>query len=262
VRRTSIVISTLALLSIAATARAEIKTKEVDYKQDGTTLQGYFAWDDAAKGKKPGVLIIHEWWGHNEHSRKQAERYAKEGYVAFALDMYGKGKATTHPEDATKMMNEVMKDDKVLKARFDAALAELRKDPHVDAKKIAVIGYCMGGQIALTMARAGENIQAVSTFHAGIPPEAPVKKGAVKARILINNGADDPFVKPEALEGLRKSLADSGAKVEVINYPGAKHGFTNPEAGTHGMPQLAYSADADAKSFDNTIKLFKEVFGS
>jgi dienelactone hydrolase len=250
-------------LLAAGSARAEVKTQEVEYKQGTGTYQGFVAWDDAAKGKRPGVLVIHEWWGHNQHARNQALRLAKAGYVGFALDMYGKGKATTHPEDAKAMMNETMKDPAAVKARFEAALEQLKKDPHVDAKKIAVVGYCMGGAIALDMARAGEDINLVATFHAGLnPPAAPAKKGAVKARIVVNTGGADPFVPQAAVDALKKEMTEAGVKFEAISYAGAKHGFTNPDADKNKMDALSYNAEADTKSWENTMKVFKEVFGS
>lgn len=248
---------------IAATASAEVKTKEITYTQGKTPLQGFIAWDDAAKGKRPGVLVIHEWWGHNEHARNQAIRLAKAGYVGFALDMYGQGKLADHPKDATAMSGELMKDPATVKARFDAALAELKKDPHVDPAKIGVVGYCMGGSIALQMAREGEDVQAVATFHAGLSaPEKPAAKGAVKPRVLVNTGAADTFVPQAAVDALKKEMAGAGAKLEVISYPGAKHGFTNPDAGKYGMNNLAYDAAADQASWEASMKMFKEAFGA
>jgi len=259
IARTLIAASALA----AATAAAEVKTREVTYAQGKTTLQGFFAWDDALKDKRPGVLVIHEWWGHNQHARNQAIRLAKAGYVGFALDMYGKGKVAEHPADAKAMSGELMKDPAVMKARFDAALAELKKDPHVDPAKIGVVGYCMGGSIALEMAREGEGLQAVATFHAGLSaPEKAAAKGAVKPRILVNTGGADTFVPPAAVDAFKKEMADAGAKVEVISYPGAKHGFTNPDAGKHGMDALAYDAAADKSSWEASMKMFKEAFGT
>src|SRR6185436_9432187 len=126
------------------------------YKQGATELSGFAAWDDSHKGKRPGVLVVHEWWGHNQHARNQALRLAKAGYVAFALDMYGKGKLATHPKDAQAFMGELMKDPDLLMARFHAGLAALKADPHVDATKVAAIGYCFGGAVVLGAARAGE----------------------------------------------------------------------------------------------------------
>src|SRR5690349_16287741 len=154
----SLALLALPFAMIVDAARAEIQTREVEYQSGGTPLQGFFAWDDAATGKRPGVLVIHEWWGHNQHARNQAIRLAKAGYVGFALDMFGKGKVTTHPADAQAFVAEATKDPKVEKARFDAATAELKKLPQVDASKIGAIGYCFGGSVILDMARQGEDL--------------------------------------------------------------------------------------------------------
>jgi len=137
-----------ALLSQASSLpprRADIKTREIEYRVGETVLQGFIAWDDAAPGKRPGVLVVHEWWGHNQHARNQARRLAEAGYVGFALDMYGKGKTTTHPQDAQAFATEATKDPAVEAARFNAAMAELKRDPHVDSTRLAAIGYCFGG---------------------------------------------------------------------------------------------------------------------
>src|SRR6266850_4066867 len=148
-RRTRVIVMVAGLLAMTSAASAAVRTKEVDYRQGSTVLQGFFAWDDAAKGKRPGVLVVHEWWGHNEHARNQAKRLAEAGYVGFALDMYGKGKLAAHPQDAQAFMAEATKDPAVVTDRFNAALAELKRDPHVDKEKIAAIGYCFGGGVVL-----------------------------------------------------------------------------------------------------------------
>src|SRR6185503_6545353 len=158
----------VASLALGSAVFAAIKTREVEYRQGETRLQGFFAWDDAVKGRRPGVLVVHEWWGHNEHARNQAKRLAEAGYVAFALDMFGKGKVATHPKDAQAFVAEATKDALVERARFDAALAELKKAPQVDAKKIAAIGYCFGGGVVLDMARQGADLKAVATFHGSL----------------------------------------------------------------------------------------------
>jgi dienelactone hydrolase len=251
----------LAACALAAAAEAAIQTKELEYRQGDTTLQGFVAWDDAAKGKRPGVLVIHEWWGHNEHARNQARRLAEAGYVGFALDMYGKGKVTTHPEDAKTFMMEATKDGAALKARFKAALAELKKQAQVDKQKIGVVGYCFGGNVALQMALAGEDLDGVATFHAAIPAGGK-PKGKVKPRILIQTGGADPMVPPEKVQAFEKELKGAGANVRVVVYPEAKHGFTNPDAGKAGMPALAYDAQADQKSWEEAAKFFKAAFKS
>ena len=249
--------------ALATSASAKVKTKQIEYKQGDTTLQGFLAWDDAAKGKRPGVLVVHEWWGHNQHARNQAIRLASAGYVGFALDMYGKGKVTTHPQDAKAFMMEALKDKEILGARFDAALALLKEQKQVDTAKIGVVGYCFGGSVALNMARAGEDLAAVATFHAGLAPGgAPAEPGKVKARILVQTGGSDPNIPKEQVEAFEKEMKDAGVKAEVITYPNAKHGFTNPDAGKAGLPALAYDKDADQKSWEAAAKFFREVFGA
>ena len=139
---------------VATTAAAKVQTKVIEYTQGDTPLQGFLAWDDAAKGKRPGVLVVHEWWGHNQHARNQAIRLAKAGYVGFALDLYGKGKVATHPKDAVAFMQEATKDPETVAARFDTALDLLKQQPQVDPEKTAAFGYCFGGGVALNMARS------------------------------------------------------------------------------------------------------------
>src|ERR1051325_7557555 len=248
------------LLSLTPPQTAKIRTREIEYRQDGTGLQGFVAWDDAVRGKRPGVLVVHEWWGHNEHARNQARRLAEAGYVGLALDMYGKGKVTTHPQDAQAFVTEVTKDPAVLAARFNAALEQLKRDPHVDTTRLAAIGYCFGGAVVLGMARGGADLAAVVTFHGALATTSPAQPGKVKARILVLAGGADPFVPAEQLEAFKREMQAAGARFEVITYPGAKHGFTNPSAAQYGMPQLAYDAAADRESWAAMLKLFKEIW--
>jgi dienelactone hydrolase len=240
---------------------AGVQTREFDYQQGDTVLQGFLAYP-AGKGQRPGVLVVHEWWGHNQHARNQAIRLAQAGYVGFALDMYGKGKLASHPSDAQAFMAEATKDATVLKARFDAALALLKKDPRVDGARVGAIGYCFGGAVVMGMARAGEDLQAVATFHGAIGTDTPAKAGTVKPRLLVLTGADDPMVGPDVVAAFKKEMDAAGARYEVVSFPGAKHSFTNPDADKAGMPQLAYDAKADTESWARLLKLLKEVFGS
>lgn len=259
-RRLATAAMVLAMVAAGPAASAEVRTKVVDYTVGGVPLQGLIAWDDAAHGKRPGVLVVHEWWGHNEHARAQARRLAEAGYVGFALDMYGKGKLATHPDDAMKFVTEATKDPAVLGARFDAALTELKKDPHVDPAKIGAIGYCFGGTVVLSRARLGADLDVVASFHGGLGGLPPVKPGAVKARVLVYTGGADPMIPASQVEAFRKDMAGAGANVEIVTYPGAKHGFTNPDAGTFGMDALAYDAAADKESWAAMIKAFKGTF--
>ena len=239
-------LAAVAGIALAGTAEAKIRTQEIAYQQGDTVLQGFLAWNDAAQGRRPGVLVVHEWWGNNRHARNQARRLAEAGYVGFALDMYGKGKVTTHPEDATKFVAEATKDAARMRARFDAARTLLARRPEVDPKRIAAIGYCFGGAVALQMAREGEPLAAVATFHAALrPPEVPARKGKVRAPILVQTGGADPMVPPEAVAAFEKEMKAAGARLQVITYPGAKHSFTNP--------------DADARSWKALLAFFRKT---
>jgi dienelactone hydrolase len=253
----------LAAAALSTAAAAKIQTKEIAYKQGDTPLVGFLAWDDAAAGKRPGVLIVHEWWGMNEHARAQARRAAEAGYVGLALDMYGEGKVATHPKDAMSFVQEATKDPAVAKARFDAARAVLASQPQVDPTKIAAFGYCFGGGVALGMVRAGEDLAAVVTFHGAVKPwDPPPAPGSVKPAILIQAGGADPMVPTTGVHALEKELTDAGAKVKVIVYPGAKHGFTNPDAGKGGMDGLAYDPKADRESWAAAMAFLKQVLGT
>jgi dienelactone hydrolase len=239
-----------------------VETREVTYEQNGTTLQGLLAWDDGVTEPRPGVLVVHEWWGHDEHVRNQARRLAENGYVAFALDMYGDGKVAEHPEDAQRFMEEAMSDPAAMRARFEAAREVLSTDPHVDADAIAAIGYCFGGGVVLDMARAGADLDAVVTFHGMLGTETPAAAGEIQPRILVLHGGDDEFVPPAQVGAFREEMTSAGASFGVVTYPGAKHGFTNPDAADHGMPQLAYDEAAAEQAWQAMLALFSEVFGA
>ena len=254
------VVLALSMLAVASAASAEIKTREIEYKAGETVLQGFVAWDDATPAKRPGVLVVHEWWGHNEHARNQAKRLAEAGYVGFALDMFGKGKLASHPQDAQAFVAEAMKDPAVARARFDAALAQLKADPHVNPEKVGAIGYCFGGAVVLAMARAGADLDAVGVFHGPLAAQAPAQKGAVKARVLVQEGAADPMIPASQIADFKKEMDAAGVTYKVVTYPGAKHGFTNPDAGSFGMDGLAYDKDADQKSWAVLVDWLRESF--
>jgi len=250
-------LTTLAMLALVTAANAKVQTRDIEYTVGDSTFHGHLAWNDSVKTKQPGILVVHEWWGLNEHARRQAERLAASGYVALALDMYGNGKVAEHPQDAQTFATEAQKDPAAEKARFDAARAELVKDPHVDPKRIGAIGYCYGGGVVLGMARAGEDLRAVATFHGALGTELLAEKGKIKPRILVMAGTADDFVPMSQVHAFEQEMKNAGAKFQVITYPGVKHSFTNPDAGTHGMPELQYNADADRKSWASMLAFMK-----
>ena len=251
------VIPAMLALVAAGPASAALKTRVVDYSAGGTALQGYLAWDDAAKARRPGVLVVHEWWGHNAHARRAAERLARAGYVAFALDMFGKGKLATHPDQAQAFVAEATKDANTPE-RFNAALDILKSDPHVDPTRIGAIGYCFGGAVVLGMARSGADLKAVGTFHGALATQTPAQPGAVKGKLLIQTGSADPMVTAEQVGAFEKEMTDAHADFRIIRYPGAKHSFTNPDANKAGVPGLEYNAAADKKSWAELIAFFKK----
>lgn len=253
----------LVLVLCAPAAWAEVKGREVVYKGGGVTMKGYLAWDDKIKGKRPGVLVVHEWWGHNDYSRRRAMMLAEMGYTALAVDMYGDGKTAQHPDDAGKFSGEVGKNKPAAKARFDAARKLLQKDKTVDPGKIAAIGYCFGGSVVLDMARMGEPLAAVASFHGGLATDTPAQAGKVKAKIAVFTGADDPMAPQSQVDGFRQEMDKAKVNYKVVSYPGVKHSFTNPAADEYGKKfglPLAYNAEADKDSWAQTASFLSEAF--
>jgi dienelactone hydrolase len=247
----------------AAAAHAAVQGKEVSYSANGTTLRGYIAYDDAVQGKRPGILVVHEWWGHNEYARKRARMLAERGYTALAVDMYGDGKQAHHPDDAGKFSSEVAKNATLTKARFDAALKLIKKQKTVDAGNIAAIGYCFGGSVVLNMARIGEPLKAAVSFHGGLATASPAEAGKVKARIASFTGEDDPMIPAAQVAAFRRELDKAGVSYKVVTYPGAKHAFTNPDADKYGQEfklPLAYHAAADKASWDEGLAFLADAF--
>jgi dienelactone hydrolase len=253
----------IGLMFVAAAAQAAVQGKEVSYKANGTTLKGYVAYDDAVQGKRPGILVVHEWWGHNEYARMRARMLAKQGYTALAVDMYGDGKQAHHPDDAGKFAGEVAKNAALAKSRFDAALDLIRKHKTVDGGNIAAVGYCFGGSVALNMARMGAPLKAVLSYHGGLSTTSPAEAGKVKARIASFTGEDDPAIPAEQVAAFRQEMDQAGVIYKVVTYPGAKHAFTNPEADKLGQQfnrPLAYNAAADKASWDEGLVFLADAF--
>ena len=242
---------------------ANITEVPVTYKDGSASLKGYVTFDASRQDKRPGVVILHEWWGITPHARDEARYFAGLGYTAFVADLYA-GKVADNPTDAGALMNGLFGTDGLVKSRFGAARGELERHATVEAARLGVAGYCMGGAIALAMARAGEPLAAVATFHAAnLAAGAPAKRGQVKGKILVLNGADDPFVKPEAITAFKQEMDEAGVTYKFVNYAGAVHAFTNPAATERGekynLP-LRYDAAVDQQSKAEAAKWFADAF--
>lgn len=244
--------------SAATQGAAPITAHEVSYSSGTTQLKGFIAYP-ATSDKRPGVLIVHEWWGLNDYTRARAKQLAEEGYVALAIDMYGEGKNTTHPAEAKEFMGAAIADLGEASNRFKAAQTLLANDPHTDSGKLAAIGYCFGGATVLHMARFGDNaLGLIASFHGNLATQKPMQKGAYAGKIFVAQGGDDPFVPAEQVTAFKAEMDAAGANYELVEYPGARHAFTNPDATALGQANslpLVYNAEADTQSW----KRFKEL---
>jgi dienelactone hydrolase len=240
--------------------RADVQTKRVEYEHAGHKLEGTLAWDDSISGKRPGVLVVHEWWGLDDYARTRAEQLAQLGYVAFAADMYGKGKLTEHPQEAMQWSGQIRENIDNWRARALAGLKVLESHELVDTKRLAAIGYCFGGATVTQLAYAGVPLAGVVSFHGSLPAATPEQAKHVKAQILVCHGALDTFVSEAQAQKFRDSLKDAAAPWQMIYYAGAKHSFTNPGADAHGVPGLAYNKLADERSWADMRAFFDEIF--
>lgn len=234
----------------------------VEYTVDGTVHKGYIQ-APATPGKKPAVIVVHEWWGHNDYARSRADQLAQQGYVALALDMYGEGKQAQHPKDAGTMSNAVTSNPELMTKKFQAALDVLKARPDVDTDKIAAIGYCFGGAVVLDMAKQGLPLKGAVLTHAMLQTPSKTKPGQTKAKILVLNGADDKFITAKNIADFKKEMKKGKVNYEFINYPGAKHAFSNPQATENGKKfgiPLEYNAEADKASWDKTLEFLSGVF--
>ena len=237
------------ILCLAATAEARIQAQVVEYRHGGVILQGYLAYDDAFKGKRPGVLVVHEWWGINDFIRERTENLAKLGYVALAADIYGKGVRTTDFQEAVAISGKYKKEPELLRSRARAGLAKLKSLKQTDGKNLAAIGYCFGGTTVLELARSGSDVRGIVSFHGGLGTEDPSEAKNIKASVLVLHGADDPFVPPEEVKKFQDEMRQAGVDWQMIFYGGAVHSFTNPDAGNDKTKGTAYQEKADRRSW-------------
>jgi dienelactone hydrolase len=252
----------LLLLSFASCSMFSTKTTKVVYKVDGVDHHGYIA-SGAKKGeKKKAVIIVHEWWGHNDYARSRADKLAEEGYVAMSIDMYGEGKTAGHPKEAGAFAKKTMSNMKLARKKFEKALKVLKARKDVDTSKIAAIGYCFGGGVVLNMARAGVDLDLVASFHGSLMSPIKARKGKIKPRVLVFNGAADPMVKSSHIKKFKKDMKRAGVKYTFKNYPNALHAFTNKGADALGKKYklpLGYNKHADEDSWKVFLKSLKDL---
>lgn len=238
----------IAVLLLALQARAAIVKTPVDYKDGRVALRGMLVYDDANREPRPGVLVVHEWKGLGDYAFRRAEALARLGYVAFAVDMYGKGVFAKDHEEAGKLSGVFFQDRALMRRRALAGLAVLKKQKRVDPERLAAIGYCFGGTTALELARAGAPLKAVASFHGNLSTPSPARQGAIRSRIAVFHGADDAWVSG-GIPDFEAEMRDVGADWSFHSYPGAVHSFTVKEAGDDPSKGMAYNAEADAKSW-------------
>lgn len=248
----------LAAVLLAAPAGAKLRTKVVDYKDGDTALQGYAVWDDGFKDKRPGILVAHEWYGNGPYSKRRAEMLAKQGYTAFALDMYGKGVYATDHEQAGKLAGAFFNDRAAMRRRAMLGVEELKKLPYVDPSKLAAIGYCFGGTTVLELARMGADLKGVASFHGNLATPTPATEKP-KAKIAVFQGADDTMTMP-AVPAFEDEMRKAGADWQFTAYGGAVHSFTVAEAGNDNSKGMAYNKEADERSWKALQDFFAEIF--
>ena len=255
-----LLMSVFFLFSLSMAVQAEVQSKAVEYQYEDMTLTGYLYWDDKLSGKRPGVLVIHEWWGLNDYAKKRARMLAELGYVAFAADMYGNNQVTVKPDQAREWMQEVTADVEGWRERALLGLEQLKASGLVDDDRLAAIGYCFGGATVLHMAYANAPVKGVVSFHGALPAAPEEVKGKIGPRILVLHGQADTFIAPEVVTNFRNKLEEAGADWEMNTYGGVRHGFTNPDAGMFGIDNLAYDKSADERSWARMQGFFGEVF--
>jgi len=244
-------------------AEPQLKEENVTYSDGDVTLNGYIVYDGSVQGKRPAVLVVHEWWGQTEYPRKRARDLAALGYVAMAVDIYGNGKTADNPTDAQALAGPFYADPALAKRRVDAALATIRQSANVDTSKIAAIGYCFGGGLLINVAKLGANLDGVVSFHGSLVSDVPVKKELLQSKILVCHGSSDPFVPEEEAITFQKQMDSIGADYTFKAYPDAMHAFTNPEATENGKKfniPIAYNAAADSASWKDMQAFLARVF--
>jgi dienelactone hydrolase len=246
------------VLALSAQLTAGIVNKAVSYRVDNMECKGYLAYDGAFAGKRPGILLAHEWWGLNDFARAQADKLAALGYTVLAVDMYGDGRSTGDPKVAQEWAGQV-RGTPLMRQRIQAGLAALTQDPRVDAGRIAAVGYCFGGSAVLELAYSGARIKGVVTFHAGLTLPGPDDLARISAKFLVLHGADDPYASQDLIAQFQSSLRQAGADWQMVFYGNAVHSFTNPAAGSDKSKGAAYDPLAAERSWEHMKLFLREV---
>jgi len=248
---------------ISGCTRKDIQSQTVDYQTGDLTMKGYLSYDKNVKAKRPGILVVHEWWGQDDHVRKRADMLAGLGYVALAVDMFGSGRNADSSTEAAEFAKEVSDNMEIKKARFMAALDYLKGLDTVDPERIAAIGYSFGGHVVLEMARQGVDIDGVVSVYGGLTTKEPAMENAVKARVLVQHGEKDWYVTVQQVSALKSEMKNANADMQFIEYKGAEHGFVNPDADVlkeEFKMHLGYNEEADKMSWDDMQGFFKKIF--
>jgi dienelactone hydrolase len=258
-----ILISMLGVILLASATRAEVVTSTVEYEHDGVTLEGYLAYDSSMEGERPGVLIVHEWWGLNDFAKEQARWLAQMGYVAFALDMYGKGVVTDDPERARELAGPFYgSDSSLVRERAHAGLDVLRAQAGVDRNRIAAIGFCFGGATVLQLAYSGADIKGVVSFHGSLPVPERGEDVNIRAKVLVLHGAEDPLVPEQQVARFMNTMDRLEVDWQMIYYGRAVHSFTNPTADDLNMRGVAFDENANRRSRQHMQMFFDELFNA
>ena len=250
----------LLILATALPAAAAVQSKAIEYKDGDTSLRGYLYWDDRYEKKRPGVLVLHEWWGLNAYAKMRARMLAESGYVAFAPDMYGGGQVTEHAEEAKGWMQQITANMDGWQQRAKVGLEQLKAQDQVDGDNLAAVGYCFGGATAMQMAYAGMDIKGVASFHGSLPAATEEQQKNIKASVLVAHGDADKFVPPERIDAFKQALNQAGADWEIVIYGGARHSFTVPDAERKGIENLKYDPKADRRSWAKLMSFLDELF--
>jgi dienelactone hydrolase len=251
-----VILVSLSSVNVQATLRTEV----VEYRHGDIVLEGYLAYDDAVEGKRPGIIVVHEWWGLNPYARMRTEQLAKLGYIAFAIDMYGKGVRAKDPAEAGSLSGIYRGNRPLMRSRANAGLEVLRNHPLANVNRIAAIGYCFGGTVVLEMARSGAELAGVVSFHGGLSTPNPNDTKNIKGKVLVLHGADDPTVPPDQVIAFQDELRKAGVDWQMVSYGGAVHSFTNPETGNDPSRGAAYNEKADKRSWEAMKTFFGEIF--